>query len=139
MLNIWRFHILDAIEFYLINYFYNTCIQNLLGISMSFVFFVCLTKIVKSCLREKPNLSPSAEPSPSLEALEPCRAGRTSSLRCTVNDVLPFFPNPRRRFRPNPVSIILLKNVKVFLFYFKLIFKSTNSSNAELSEYIIFI
>lgn len=52
------------------------------------------------------NLSTSMLPSPSLEADEPrdkpprISPGRTSSLRCTVNEFLPFLPKPMRRFRP---------------------------------------
>lgn len=55
---------------------------------------------------EKSNLSTSMLPSPSLEADEPrdkaprISPGRTSSLRCTVNEFLPFLPKPMRRFRP---------------------------------------
>lgn len=51
------------------------------------------------------NLSPSAEPSPSLEAEEPCldsltSPGKTSSERCTVNEVFPLLPKPIRLFLP---------------------------------------
>lgn len=54
----------------------------------------------------KANLSPSALPSPSLDAEEPRESaprispGKTSSLRCIVNEFLPFFPKPIRLFRP---------------------------------------
>lgn len=59
----------------------------------------------KALLLPPPLMSPPL-PSPSLEADEPrdrtprISPGRTSSLRCTVNEFLPRFPNPMRRFRP---------------------------------------
>lgn len=52
------------------------------------------------------HLSPSCDPSPSLDTEDPCftsclmSSGTTSSLRCTVNDDLPFVPKPNLRFRP---------------------------------------
>lgn len=50
-------------------------------------------------------LSPSVEPSPSLDADEPCfdsltSPGSTSSERWTVNDVLPLLPKPILLFLP---------------------------------------
>lgn len=65
------------------------------------------------------DLSPSAEPSPSLEADEPrdsppggglSSPGTTSSLRCTVNELLPFLPKPNLRFRPNRTIISKIIN-----------------------------
>lgn len=56
------------------------------------------------------NLSPSALPSPSLDAEEPRESpprispGKTSSLRCIVKEFLPFLPKPIRRFRPSFVT-----------------------------------
>lgn len=66
--------------------------------------------------RKLQHLSPSAEPSPSLEAEEPCfdslvtSPGSTSSDRCTVNEVLPLRPNPMRRLRPVISKGISLKD-----------------------------
>lgn len=55
---------------------------------------------------EMSNLSTSTLHSPSLDADEPrdktprISPGNTSSLRCTVNEFLPFLPKPMRLFRP---------------------------------------
>lgn len=52
------------------------------------------------------DLSPSCDPSPSLETEEHCltkcrtSSGSTSSDRCTVNDDFPLVPKPNLRFRP---------------------------------------
>lgn len=51
------------------------------------------------------HLSPSIDPSPSLEADDPCldnltSPGSTSSDLCTVNDVFPLLPKPILRFLP---------------------------------------
>lgn len=52
------------------------------------------------------NLSPSCEPSPSLDILEVCltkcrtSSGNISSLLCTVNELFILEPNPSLRFRP---------------------------------------
>lgn len=66
------------------------------------------------------NLSPSVDKSPSLDAEEPCldnltSPGKTSSDRCTVNEVFPRLPNPILRFRPK-------RNLSATLFYFSNIF-----------------
>lgn len=59
-----------------------------------------------SFVYEMSNLSTSTLPSPSLDADEPRdkpprnSPGNTSSLRCTVNEFLPFLPKPMRLFRP---------------------------------------
>lgn len=71
------------------------------------------------------DLSPSADPSPSLDAEDPCFERRTSpgnisSDLCTVKDVLPFFPNPILRLRPKYVfyyfkDIIFQNYIKSFM------------------------
>lgn len=62
------------------------------------------------------NLSPSCEPSPSLDIDEPCLAslltssGRTSSLLCTVKDVLPALPKPNLLLRPKFLAFYIVRN-----------------------------
>lgn len=70
--------------------------------------------LLSDCVFVMADLSPSAEPSPSLEAEEVCldnnriSSGSTSSLRWTVKDVLPLRPNPNLRLRPKPVAYYTL-------------------------------
>jgi hypothetical protein len=70
-----------------------------------------ISKKEQKLLRASANLSPSALPSPSLDAEEPrdspprISPGKTSSLRCIVNEFLPFLPKPIRLFRPLEVEV----------------------------------
>lgn len=72
--------------------------------------FVCSLRTMKDRVKllSSQDLSPSWEPSPSLDTDEPCltkcrtSSGSISSDRWTVNDDFPFAPKPNLRFRPEP-------------------------------------
>lgn len=72
--------------------------------------FVCSLRTRKGRVKllSSQDLSPSWEPSPSLDTDEPCltkcrtSSGSISSDRWTVNDDFPFAPKPNLRFRPEP-------------------------------------
>lgn len=89
------------------------------------------------------DLSPSAEPSPSLEAEEVCldnnriSSGSTSSLRWTVKDVLPRRPNPNLRLRPKPFAYTYLYHF-IFTTHHYLVYlcSSQNQTKSQILQHV---